>query len=264
MQQVTIETPEPRNGRRGRREKTRSFQVTLLGWIRCDRLVGASDKGSHRPAWFTYAGPEQEARAFTANVLGGHTFASFGHTPTRWSITKKGYTHHSRKVAGGLITTVYQPDLFRADPGMVDSLVRFILVQPRSWFEQQKKKHDADFLARARDFVARTGLRFDNYVRYPLPSVEEDLENLLPEAMLFLMYLDRRIPYPMIPDPLFALQILVRCFNERLAVRSQSEYRSSYEEHGFSDLGLRPGLCFSADRESFGPLVAEEVLKWHA
>lgn len=221
-----------------------------------------------RPAWMVLAGSEQSVRMFLANFLMGRTALleeGYHHRRggTKFQLLKSaGYQAHTRKMPGGAVSTVYLPSLFSVDPGMVEENIEFILMTTAKWRASQQFD-----MAEARRFVTDHELVINlerEYPRRTTPPTENELMDLVPEAMSFMMYLDRRIYYPMPPNYLFGLQLLIRCLNEGLARRNDPRsYRSSYEEHDLETVGLPPGLCFRTNQKEFGTILAGEVQKWH-
>ena len=265
MHTLTIET---------KKGKGRSFQATLLAWVEAPALFegGAAETNNNRPVWISFATSEQESRMFAANFMHGRiakcdNSSRYGRdVGTRFQLLKTaGYQAHVKKVGGGVVTTAYLPDLFYLDPGMVDPKeIRFVLLSSAAWRAQQNLDLDA-----ATKFVSEQDIhQVADGERVPL----DDLANLLSEALLFLLYVDRRTRFPIPPHPHFALQLLVRCLNERLAQRSGPQhlgdhrYRGRwgmrYAECGFDNLALPPGLGFQASHKVFGQLLAEEIQKW--
>ncbi len=260
----------------GKGRKGRSFHADLLGWIDAPHHFegGNTDTNAHRPIWMSFAASDQEARAFTINLLRGKRADVRGrhyHRPSdakaRFTLLKTaGYHHHTRRVGGGSVVCCYLPNLFRLNPGMVDpKTISFCLLTTREWRTQQKiDLPAAQALCDALDLTLWMPREYRKLVR---PNAEE-LAELLPLAGLFLAYLDRRSRFPFPPDMRFGLQLLIRFLNEKFALKTGSRYgdgrRFNYEEHGFSNLGLPQGLAVQIKHEDFSTILSEETQKWHA
>lgn len=164
---------------KGRGKKTRTFSVRLLGYLKANSLWDCGLGDEVRPAWIAYLGTESESQAFTSNFRGGRkaetqsqTFKLPRSAPHRWT---------TQKVAGGVITTAYLPELFHLEPAFpAPERVRFIFAPPRWWLDRQEQSLQASYAKQARE-VAR--------------------------AALFAAYLDRRTPLPVLGELDFHLQL---------------------------------------------------------
>lgn len=240
--------------------KTRTFSVDLIAEIEADHMWSGGNTSSNtsRPVWMAYAGSEQQSRMFSANFLQGKIAETSSYrSKSKFQILKSaGYQAHTKKIGSGVITTVYLPELFWIDPGMVDpDKIAFILLTSQEWRDTQKFDIEA-----AREFVTVQGIRNQGK-----ELTDEGLKSILAEAVLFHMYLDRRTRYPMPAHPHFSLRLMMRCLQERLA-RRHDPYGGhiKYSESGMSYLNIPPTLAFYASHEDFGNLLAQEVALWHA
>jgi hypothetical protein len=185
----------------GKGEKTRSFQVALLGIVTCEWLVATTDRDIQRPLWMALAGSEAQMRAFVANLQGGKK-ASDGDKKKIELLKTSGYVVSTQREIEGVIATAYLPDLVRLDPGMVDpDGARFLMVVPRDWIATQAIKADAISAAM---FCKRAG--FDM-------ARPEDAA----VALLFAGYLDRRTRAPIVADLAFAMQLYYASLQAGLA-----------------------------------------------
>ena len=193
--------------------KGRTFAALMLAGVEADGLWpgGRTATEIMRPVWAMFGGSDQELRAFAANLQTGRK-AVFGKTGGYRSrhdeklefLKSAGYQYTWQREAEGSLLTVYLPDLFRLDPGMVDPAgASFICLPTQAWAEAQTIdtkpliKH-----AKALGYGA-------------LP--EDDLIALCPMAFLFCAYLDRRTRCPLLSDGRFYLQLLLACLSEGLA-----------------------------------------------
>jgi hypothetical protein len=171
----------------------------------------------------------------------------------------------------GCLVTIYHPDLFRLDPGLVDPTgLRFVVMAPSDWSDAQQ----VDVASAVR------------HVQDLYPRVEAALLNsLVPTAYLFAAYLDRRTRCPLVADGRFYLQILVASLDQRFASMpgSSVQYHTDRSEwghgrHGFDaevgeggyrgdtleKVGIRHAISFSASHESFETFLAEQVTQFFA
>ncbi len=163
--------------------KSRRFQATLLTYLTADPLWALGQAGQAlRPVWISYAAPYEMARAFTANLRGGHK-AKIGGGADEALECPKSAPHRwvTRRTDGGAaVTTAYLGGLFELDPGESQERIAFVLMPPREWLDRQAGDLAPDFRDDAPD-AAR--------------------------AALFAAFLDRRSPLPLVHDLRFQLQL---------------------------------------------------------
>lgn len=223
----------------GESKKGRTFQAELMAWIDAPAFFegGNADTKNNRPVWVVLASSEQETRAFIANFRNGKVAekmtGGYSRSTDRWQLLKtSGHHMVQRKAGGGVVTTLFLPELFYINPGMVDpDGIRFIMLPDPVWLAKQSDTDTA-------------------------------------EAMLFMAYIDRRTRFPFPPEPRFAKSLLARCLEIGLASKGQSHYsygdqrRFTYIEHGLSDLGLPGGIAFRSTHDEFGHVLAAEIRRW--
>ena len=179
LSKFTIEFESKRKG--DQELKTRRFSTHLLGYLVANGLWGFSQKHTDRrvrPVWIAYFGTEQELQPFTANFRAGRK--SYGHRLS-FEIPKKAvYRWVTQKVPGGAVTVAYMPDLVHLEAGAASERVRFLFAPPSWWVEQQAAELTSKFGDEAPD-AAR--------------------------AALFVAYLDRRSPMPIVNDLRFHLRL---------------------------------------------------------
>lgn len=253
MQSLVIAPPQEGKGR--------SFQGLCLASVTANSLWEGGLTGSDnvRPVWSMFAGTENELRPFAANLILGRKavyLSSNNRKEQKLELLKSfRYQQAWQREPEGSIVTMFLPDLFRHDPGMVDpKSIAFVLLVPKAWAE----KEDLDF---------REMLHYAQGLGYP---VEEDTAKL---AYLFATYLDRRTRCPIPTDGRFYLQLLCACLQHGKATfstgdRSYSYYHSEdfgkhsrfgFSEVGTQDVGLLPGIAFHTYHEDFEKLLAEQV-----
>jgi len=249
--------------------KGRSFTATCLATIEAGALWQGGDNKSDllRPAWAMFAGSENELRPFMANLTLGRRALIHGKQYSRRSsdgalefLKSAGFSVSWQREAEGAIATIFLPDLFSLDPGMVDpSGIRFVLAPPSSWLQAQ---------------VVNAGPAVKHAARLGYPIKEEDLAPLVPFAMLFCAYVDRRTRCPIPSGDRFPLQLMLACLSNGLASWPTLD-RSTYRDREFGQhsrmlfiaketetVGLDRVLAFEAKHETFEALLAAEVARY--
>ncbi len=247
--------------------KGRTFRAVLLAAVEADLLWsgGMTATENQRPVWAMFAGSDQELRAFMANLTGGRK-ASLVRENQGYSRRKDecleilksaGYATIWQREAEGSLATIYLPDLFQLDPGMVDpSGIRFILLPTREWAEAQTL--DVKPLVQ---YARRLG--YSKLER-------EQLAQWAPLSFLFCAYLDRRTRCPLVSDGRFYFQLMLACLDSGLASLSTHDVRYRdysfgehkelrYSEIDTANVGLLPGLVFRSDHETLERVLAEQV-----
>jgi hypothetical protein len=159
----------------------------------------------------------------------------------------------------GSLVTVYHPELFRLDPGMVDpSGARFILLVPSYWAATQEVDVDAI-------------VGYAQTLGYELE--ESYLMSLAPTAYLFAAYLDRRTRCPLVADGRFYIQVLLSALTRGLASFPGNDIRRSwyhqegwgvhshfgFHAQGLDTVGLEHTICFSCSHDVLERFLSEEV-----
>lgn len=248
--------------------KGRTFRAMLLASVEADLLWsgGEATTDNARPIWAMFAGSEQELRAFMANLIGGRK-ATF---PQRWGgyrrkadcleiLRSAGYRVTWQREEEGCLATIFLPELFQIDPGMVDPKgATFVLLPTQEW--QGSQTIDPSPLM---EHARRCG-----YANDAIP--DEQLAAWAPLSFLFSAYLDRRTRCPLPADGRFYLQLMLSCLKYKLASFSTVPNRSwdegfgchqaqQYHEFDTAEVGLLPGLAFKSDHENLEKLLAHEV-----
>jgi len=251
--------------------KSREFSATLLSYVEADPLweAGRNSGDTIRPLWMMLCGSEQELRAFVANLRTGRK-ATFGNKQgyssyrygkqERFEILRSANFQVSwQKEVEGSIVTLYHPELFQIDPGLVDEThIQFVLLPTKAWYAAQGI--DTAPIVR---HLERCGYE----------SEGNELHSLAVTSYLFATYLDRRTRCPLVADGRFYAQLMLSCLSEGLAsfritdrhafYREEQEFgvhrRQNYFEFDTSDVGLLSGIAMSADHIQFEKLLAREV-----
>lgn len=239
--------------------KGRSFQATLLAHVNADALWAGGGTATEvtRPVWMMLGGSDNELRPFVANLQTGrkadHPGGSKYQGTSRFEVLKSaGYHYAWQRTPIGTAVTIYLPDLFRLDPGMVDPKgIQFCLLPSSKWVTPPDPKAEA-FLAKLK-----------------VPTDDPAVLHALMLAPLFIAFLDRRTRCPLIPDPRFYALVLVQALTKGLASwsvndhygsRNWGEHRDlSYREHSTTNVGYARGLVFKASHQDFEEFLAEQV-----
>lgn len=223
MREVTIEPAAEGKGR--------SFCGVLLSYIEADAWwASGSAKDVIRPVWAAFAASEGESRPFVANLRLGRLARPNAKTKSGAIelMRSADYEFLTQKLDGVVATTVYLPELFAHDPGMVDPTgIKFIIAIPEAWEAEHAAAVNPADAAAATLHVAR--------LRYAGAPDRAGLAALIPAATLFNSFLDRRTRCPLIPDLRFQLQIFIAALTEGVAQfpsDSDNRYRWSEQEWG--------------------------------
>jgi hypothetical protein len=210
MQDYVIET--------GQGKKGRSFRATAIALATADGLW-ESGGSTIRPVYAQFAGTDAELKSFVANLKAGRkaeksSHRSKGSDKERLEFLKTvKYNIAWQREAEGTIVTVYHPELFLLDPGMIDPEgIRFCLFVPTDWAEAQQLDRQGPV-----QHLARLPQEF--FLQHQRESREkmlttEYLGGLVPTAYLFGVYLDRRTHCPLVADGRFYLQLLVAALDQ--------------------------------------------------
>ncbi len=266
--------------------KGRTFRATYLASASADKLWegGETDTGDiERPVFAVFAGSDAELRPFVANLMLGRRGlvgenSNYGRRRVKGFefLKSAGFRYLWQREDEGTIVTVYLPELFLMDPGMVDPKVaKFVLLPSASWAARQEidaapiMKH-----ARRLSSVKKANkLPDDQYAReqFEAPLPDDKLASLVPTAYLFAAFLDRRTRAPLLADGRFYLQVMLACLDKGLASWSPTrehyygnalfgEHKAlAFVEYGTTDAGYLPGLAFKASHDELEALLAREV-----
>jgi hypothetical protein len=253
---------EPQADRKGR-----TFAATLLGTIEADSLWERGTSDAIRPVWAVFTGTEDALRPFAANLRLGRkaTFPSNSRKAETLELLKTaGYQYVWQREPEGSILTVFLPDLFRLDPGMVDpDGAKFVILPDAAWLRDQKIDTESRLYSYALSLMGQ-----DSHAKFDVSMMPV----LIPLAFLFSAYLDRRTRVPLLSDGRFYVQLLLACLRDGLASFSsdRGSFRWGRREAGFGcnfsfvelgtcGLGMVPGIAFSATHEQIDSLLAAEV-----
>ena len=237
----------------------------MLASVEADLLWSAANSENMRPIWAMFAASQQELRAFMANLASGR-FATVDRNGYRRNkedriefLRTAGYQTIWQREDEGSVATMFLPDLFRMDPGMVDPQgIGFVVLPTQEWHACQRV--DTRKLAR-------------HLERCDVGVSGEWAAEWGVTAHLFAAYLDRRTRCPLVSDGRFYVQLMAACLRHKFASFAAKNSHSYDREFGVHDshryheidiesVGLRRGLVFKATHEEFEALLATEVEKF--
>lgn len=253
-------------------KKGRSFDVSLLSYVNVG-WWGGGTRDVTRPAWMVYVGSEDQVRPFTANAQTGRKIQVTEKNPgslykgaTFEFLKSAGHVFVPQKLGDGMTAvTVYHPSFFRLDPGMVDpSGIEFLVMPSAQWIQSHHTKfqNEDEILAHLHKMGVKNA------------PAGYNLRDMIPLASLFCGYLDRRTRTPLVADPRFQVQLLIRCFTAQAAFFANTDRGYSYDTkwgiaskdvlmaHNQGLANILFVLGFKCDHDSFASLVAEEVTRY--
>lgn len=260
---------QPREGHKGR-----SFQASCVAFVTANTLfTEAQGASTIRPVWAMFASTEAELRPFAANLRLGRKAEKEGQSRRggdgeRLEFLKSvGYLMSWQRESEGSLVTLYHPELFRLDPGLVDpNGISFVLLVPSDWSDAQR----VDVASNVR------------HVQALYPKLDASyLASLVPTAYLFAAYLDRRTRCPLVADGKFYMQLLLAALDTGLASLpgNNARYHShrddwghnnrhhfdleiggdSYSRESLETIGIKHAVSFHASHATFEAFVAEQV-----
>jgi hypothetical protein len=268
----------------GQGKKGRSFHATAVALATAEGLWTPGG-GTIRPVYAQFAGTDAELKSFVANLRAGKKAEKVssnrqGSDKERIEFLKTVKYHVAwQREAEGSLVTVFHPELFLLDPGLIDPVgIRFLIFTPTDWAEAQQldRQGPAEHVARLPSepyLHHREGREKVLSTKY--------LEGLVPTAYLFACYVDRRTRCPLVADGRFYVQLLIAALDKGLASFPGTDlvYHRSYHrgwgyqegrgfdlEHGeryketpLESIGLQHAIAFSATHPVFEAFLAEQV-----
>lgn len=226
--------------------KGRAFGATLIAHVTADRLWAAGSQGdSTRPVYMALAGTETELRPFVANLRLGRKAEHGYKGREKFEVLKSaGFQVAWQRAPAGCLVSIFAPDLFCLDPGMVDPKgVSFCVLPAKAWLRPLD-------------------------VPVPVCVPDERRADVLSLASLFIAYLDRRTRCPLVPDPRFYVAVLAGALEQGLAswsrggawgTREWGRHDTSFVEDGTDLVGLAPGVVFRSSHDELEAFLAEQV-----
>lgn len=234
-------TIEPSNG------KGRSFQATLVASMTAHRLWEQGQAGNdERPIWALFAGTDAGLRAFVANLRMGK---KAGRATKKFEFLRSiKYRQLWSRQPEGTMVTLYHPDLFNMDPGMVDPTgVSFVCAPPTSWVSGQ-------------NIDAAPIIQHLRALGSMMP--EDEIVQVLPLAYLFAVYLDRRTRFPILSDGRFYVQLFLAAL-ETEAATYPDHRKFLVRDLPVAGIVERP-VAFQASHDQVGAMLTTETTKYFA
>jgi hypothetical protein len=254
--------------------KGRSFSATCVAFATADSLWESGGK-TIRPVWAMFATSDAELKPFMANLKLGRKAEKASNAHQRRGgdeerlefLKSAGYQITWQRAEEGSIATIFHPDLFRLDPGMVDpSGIKFVLIVPTD-------------LSDAQQLDVESAVK---HVHPMFPTLDVAfLSSLVPTACLFAAFLDRRTRCPLVADTRFYLQLLVASLDRGFASLPGRNARynntdrdwglhsghgfnleiggQSYARQGIETIGLKHAISVFGSHEVFEAFLADEV-----
>ncbi len=256
--------------------KSRSFRGVVYATTHADGIweTGKSAKETVRPLFSIIGAEDAEIGALVANLRLGR---KFGDRPPaakadryKWTTYEfarsADYRWKQQRHPEGTFCQSFEPNMYAADPGMVDpKQCTFALLPALTWLDAYPVDVDAMI---AHVLAMMPGLPDE------LASVNSpELRILAKIAPLWLVYLDRRTTCPLVPEPTFALQLLLGALHAGYATRGAKmdshasatwgRGKWSYQEEGLADMKLAAGLVTHVDHKLLEPFLADNVARYY-
>jgi hypothetical protein len=225
MQTYTI---QPQEGKKGR-----AFSARAVATVVADTLVGAGGN-TIRPIWAQFIGSDAEMRPFMTNLRlrrkAEESHSRRGGDASRLEFLRTGGHQITwQRETEGSIATIFHPEIFRLDPGMVDpDGARFVMLVPHWWLASQELPPD--------DAI----------------------------AALFAAYVDRRTRCPLVADVAFYRRLWAAALDAKLAVAPAENVayaRGRFAAEGLEDAGIHTAVAFGASHTTLEEFLAEQVSK---
>lgn len=243
--------------------KGRSFTATLIASVNADGLweksTGSSD--ASRPVWIMLGGTDNELRPFIANLQLGRkaeaTARGYSKKGERFEVLKStGFQTAWQRTTSGSVATMFLPEMFQLDPGMVDPTGVMFVILPEARVLNETPLNQ-DVLA---------------YLRAVCPDVPAEYQEwVVRMSPLFIAYLDRRTRCPLVPDPRFYAQCMANALKEGIASLGSEEFHSynrgewgkhlgfRFKEYNTKAVGLASGIACRSSHATLEKFLAEQV-----
>lgn len=258
---------EPDEEKKG---KGRTFSAQLIAKVSSTAFLDTSNNVD-RPCFAMFAGSLNELRPFIANLtLGRKATSSLNSRHTEkleflkstkyqviWQIESEPKTAKYAPEPMS-VATIYYPEAFLLDPGMVDpQKIAFCALPTKEWVAKQ-----------VLDYEGPTNHMLANF-----PKVGSKFKDWVAHAYLFAALLDRRTRCPLPMDGRFYLQLFYACCKEGLLkveqeytydVGSPYSYRAeSFKTMHLDQVGLSRGFLFYSSHTQFEAVLSSEVTKFY-
>jgi hypothetical protein len=223
--------------------KGRSFRALMVSYVEARDFMSRGNDAA-RPILMVLAGTDNELRPFVANLRTGKKAEGGYRGRDKYEVLKSsGFQVAWQRTPKGCVATIFAPDVFALDPGMVDPAgVKFCLLPAKRWL------------------VPST-------VDVPACVPDDRIDDVRQLAPLFIAYLDRRTRCPLIPDPRFYAQVLGNALDEGLAEFGGNGRQwnrgwaqsSTFETYELEAAGFGPALWFHSTHDRLEKFLAEQV-----
>lgn len=232
--QLVIEKKE--GDKESPKKKTRQFSALYLGHLSIPMLW---DAGYHakesRPNYIVVAGTTAALKPFLANfhTKGLRADLQPNNGRSSWSRERNWYRclksggyelswqRDSSNVNGVQIATLMQPTVFQVDPGMIDPKeIKFASIPPQAWCQAQAATLNDKDKSKLIAHTIRLKLLGDEVTEFGFPTPfnsQEDVFNILPQAVHFTHCLDKRTKRPLIAQLDFYLHLYLAALAKGIA-----------------------------------------------
>lgn len=234
--------------------KSRRFSADCLCYVTADHLWetgGNAGDSKDRPVYAVFVGKETTLRPFIANLRLGRKAQQTDRGSRKFEFLKSvPYVYSWQRFQdGNAAITVFLPELFVLDPGMIDpSWCQFVSLVPTWWANQL-----LDYLPqREIDAVQAHATKL---------GVQRDVKNEVASAAHFARLLDKRTRLPLVNSLAFSWQLYDRAVAE-MERRSRSSY--SYDwAYGCKDAGFEGDpMRFAMHHDTLDEFLRDEVKKF--
>jgi len=249
-------------------KKGRSFRAALLACVVAPSLWSMGQSDRTRPIFAMLTCSDAESIPFVRNLQSGKQAALHGgrQVETFECLKSAGYVYAPQRITVGksvqIAWTIFLPELFRVDPGMVNPSGALFCLLPRHEWLAPVDEPLARELAAKYHVEERWRDGTENAKRLDVCRYVTQI------ADVFQARLDRHTRCPLIPDRRFAAHVLAAMLDCGAAsLASATSYsrddwgRGShrYSEEGTADVGLAPGIAVGVSHATLEPLLSECV-----
>lgn len=248
MFSMTIET-KPRS----KFAKSRRFSSDCLCYVTADHLWetgGNSGDRKDRPVYAVFVGKETTLRPFIANLRLGRKAQSNRRSEKFEFLKSVPYAYSWQRFQGGdAAITVFLPELFVLDPGMIDPHnCSFVSLVPTWWANQLLDYLPQREIEAVQEHATKLG-------------IQREIKGEVANAAHFARLLDKRTRLPLVNSLAFSWQLYDRARGE-MERRSPSPYYYDWaygcEDAGFEGVPLR----FSMPHDTLDDFLRNEVKKF--
>ena len=196
---------------------------------------------------------------------------------TWFEIMKSGGYTYSWQRGETTAVTIYQHQIFLADPGMIDpDMCSFVMVCPRWWQDQEytRLSRNQELVDAVLGHASQLELGdVDNVLGTPAFSPDRILR-MVPQAVRFAHYFDKRTRRPVLNDLAFCLQIYLAALTSGMASLSyageqdkwghSAAWVKGFVEMGMEQLGFMPSVVMRSRQEDVDVFLSDQVRLYRA